>query len=96
MRQRVDDYFGALWVSFPALEQYLTAGNGDLQMNGAYLSRVFDFDCDDGGPGACKREILACELRIISTLYKQFFTLIIKSNEPRCRCRESVYRVPIG
>jgi hypothetical protein len=36
----IDDYFGALWVSFPALEQYLTGGNGDLQMNGAYLSRV--------------------------------------------------------
>ena len=36
----VDDYYGALWVSFPALEEFLTGGNGDLQMDGEPLSGV--------------------------------------------------------
>lgn len=34
----VDDYYGALFVSFPALEEFLTGGSGVLVMDGQYLA----------------------------------------------------------
>jgi V8-like Glu-specific endopeptidase len=36
----VNDYYGALWKSFPAIEEYLTGGTGELQMGGEYLAGV--------------------------------------------------------